>query len=298
MNQIGPTSSEIIADRSWSLRAGSRQLTLGPRPVVMGIVNVTPDSFSDGGHFATTDAAVEHALKLAGNGAAILDIGGESTRPGAAEVPADLEIQRVVPVIRRLQAGRVPAWISVDTRKAAVAEAALQAGADLVNDVSALGDPAMGTVVARAGCPVVLMHMLGTPQTMQASPTYDNVVGAVGHYLANALQRCQEFGIDLAQTVIDPGLGFGKTVEHNLLLLRDLDRLAILGRPILLGPSRKSFLGRILGTGVEQRLMGTVACCVWTRARGAAIFRVHDVAEVMQALKVCEAIEHPSEFCS
>ena len=297
MNQAGPTPSEIISDRSWTLRAGSRRLELGPRPVVMGIVNVTPDSFSDGGHFAAADTAVEQAFKLASDGAAIVDIGGESTRPGAAAVPAELEMARVIPVIRGL-AGRLPAWISVDTRKAVVAEAALEAGADLVNDVSALGDPAMGPLVARVRCPVVLMHMRGRPATMQLSPEYDDVVAAVGHYLANALQRCQEYGIDVDQTVLDPGLGFGKTVEHNLLLLRDLSRLTILGRPILVGPSRKSFLGRILGTGVGERLMGTVASCVWTRARGAAIFRVHDVAEVVQALKVTAAIERPGEFRS
>lgn len=261
----------------------------------MGIVNVTPDSFSDGGQFADPGAAAAHAFQLEADGAQIVDLGGESTRPGAADVPIDEEIRRVVPVVRAL-AGKLKAWISVDTRKAAVARAALDAGADMINDVSALGDPDMGPLLANAGCPVVLMHMRGTPQTMQASPLYDNVVRSVGHYLANVLQKCPEFGIDLEQTVVDPGLGFGKTVEHNLLLLRDLDQLAKLGRPILIGPSRKSYLGRILGTPPDDRLMGTVASCVWTRARGAAIFRVHDVAPVAQALRVVAAIEHPDEF--
>jgi dihydropteroate synthase len=270
-------------------------MELGPRPVIMGIVNVTPDSFSDGGQFADPGAAAAHAFQLEADGAQIVDLGGESTRPGAPDVPVDDEIRRVVPVVRAL-AGKLKAWISIDTRKAAVAQAALEAGADMINDVSALGDRAMGPLLAKAGRPVVLMHMRGTPQTMQASPLYDDVVRTVGHYLANTLQRCAEYGIDLEQTVIDPGLGFGKTVEHNLLLLRDLGQLAKLGRPILIGPSRKSYLGRILGAEPADRLMGTVASCVWTRAHGAAIFRVHDVAPVAQALRVTEAIEHPDEY--
>ena len=278
----------------WTLQMGDRTLALGPAPVVMGIINVTPDSFSDGGEFLDAGAAVDHGLEMAAAGDAILDVGGESTRPGAPEVPAEDEIGRVLPVISALKT-RCDAFLSIDTRKAQVARRALDAGADMVNDVSALGDPAMGPLVARAACPVVLMHMQGTPETMQQAPHYRDVVADVRHFLANAVQRAVEFGISPDQTILDPGIGFGKTVDHNLALLRRLGALTLLGRPILVGTSRKSFIGHVLGSDPAGRLMGTVASCVWTRAQGAAIFRVHDVAQVAQALAVTAAIEQAEE---
>lgn len=277
---------------SWTLRFGRRTLEIGPRPIIMGIVNVTPDSFSDGGRFRTPDEAVAHALSLIGDGADLLDVGGESTRPGAAEVPVAEEIARVVPVIRGIKK-HADTPVSIDTRKASVARAALEAGADMVNDISAMGDPEMGPVVADAGCPIVLMHMQGAPQTMQARPHYDDVVAEVREFLGQAIERAQAAGIDREQTIVDPGIGFGKTARHNLELLRGTRRLTSLGRPILIGTSRKSFLGRLLDAEPDKRLMGTVASCVWTRASGAAIFRVHDVADVAAALRITAAIEHP-----
>lgn len=279
----------------WTLHMGSRSLELGPKPVIMGILNVTPDSFSDGGRFLDADRAVRHGVEMAADGAGIIDVGGESTRPGADEVSPDEELARVLPVIGSLKS-RTDAFLSIDTRRARVAEAALGAGADMINDVSALGDPKMGPLAARAGCPVVLMHMRGTPATMQRDPRYGDVAVEVRHFLANALQKAVEFGIDLDQTLVDPGIGFGKTVEHNLDLLRRLAELHSLSRPIVVGTSRKSFLGRVLGADLDDRLMGTVASCVWTRGQGAAIFRVHDVAPVAQALKVVAAIERPEEY--
>lgn len=236
-------------------------------PCVMGIVNVTPDSFSDGGEHADTDSAVAHGLLLASEGAAILDIGGESTRPGSDPVPAADELARVVPVIERL-AGTVPALLSIDTTKADVARAALSAGAGFVNDVTALrGDPAMTELVAEQGCPVCLMHMLGEPRTMQDAPRYDDVVGEVVAFLEQAMTAAVAAGVREEQILLDPGIGFGKTVEHNLLLLAHLDRVAALGRPVLLGASRKRFIGALLGAGPAQRMAGTVATTVLGVAR-------------------------------
>ena len=278
----------------WTLRAGGKELHVGPAPVIMGILNVTPDSFSDGGEFRDADAAIARGIAMAEAGAEIVDVGGESTRPGAADVPPDEEIERVVPVIKEL-ARRSDAVISIDTRKAEVAEAALDAGAALVNDVSSLGDPDMKGLVARAGCPLVLMHMKGTPATMQQAPAYQDVVAEVRDFLQGRIDAAAEAGIDPGQTIVDPGIGFGKTLVHNLELLRRLGALRDLGRPILVGTSRKSFIGKILHTEVDKRLMGTVASCVWARARGADIFRVHDVRQVREALTVIAAIENPSE---
>jgi dihydropteroate synthase len=276
--------------RSWTIRSHNRSLELGPTPILMGIVNVTPDSFSDGGRF-DTGRAVAHGLELASHGAAIIDIGGESTRPGSPELPADQESARVLPVIAELRR-QSSVWISIDTRKPSVARAALDAGADLVNDISALADPDMGKIVARAGCPVVLMHMQGTPATMQLNPVYDEVVADVCRELRRRLARAVDAGIDPEQTIIDPGFGFGKTFDHNLALLARLGELRSLGRPILVGTSRKAFLGRLLGDAApDARLPATIATTLWTRAAGAAIFRVHDVAEVAAALTVVAAIE-------
>ncbi len=259
-------------------------------PCVMGIVNVTPDSFSDGGQHADTDSAVAHGLLLAAEGAAILDVGGESTRPGSDPVAANDELARVVPVIERLAAAS-PALISVDTTKAVVAGAALDAGAVLVNDVTALrGDPAMAALVAERGCPLCLMHMLGEPRTMQDDPRYDDVVGEVVAFLEERLALAVAAGVREEQILLDPGIGFGKTVRHNLLLLAHLDRIAALGRPIVLGASRKRFIGALLGAEPGERAVGTVATTVLGLARGAAIVRVHDVRPNVEALRVAQAI--------
>jgi dihydropteroate synthase len=259
-------------------------------PCVMGIVNVTPDSFSDGGQHADTDSAVAHALLLAAEGAAILDVGGESTRPGSDPVAANDELARVVPVIERLAAAS-PALISVDTTKAVVAGAALDAGAVLVNDVTALrGDPAMAALVAERGCPLCLMHMLGEPRTMQDDPRYDGVVDEVVAFLEERLAFAVAAGVREEQILLDPGIGFGKTVRHNLLLLAHLDRIAALGRPVVLGASRKRFIGALLSAEPGERAVGTVATTVLGLARGAAIVRVHDVRPNVEALRVAQAI--------
>jgi dihydropteroate synthase len=268
-------------------------------PCVMGIVNVTPDSFSDGGLYADTEAAIAQGLVLAAEGAAILDIGGESTRPGSDPVSLDDELARVLPVIERLAAaaplrggsGEAQVLISIDTAKAAVARAALDAGAAMVNDVTALrGDPGMAAVVAASGCPICLMHMLGEPKTMQHHPVYDDVVGEVVAFLEERMAAALASGIREEQLLLDPGIGFGKTLEHNLLLLRDLDRIAALGRPVVLGASRKRFLGALLGAEPGSRALGTVATTVLGVARGAAVVRVHDVRPNVEALTVALAV--------
>ena len=261
-----------------------------PLPCVMGIVNVTPDSFSDGGLYDETDAAVARGLELVAEGAVIIDVGGESTRPGSDPVPAEVELARVVPVIERL-AAETTAVLSVDTTKAAVAEAALDAGATLVNDVSALRtDPAMAPLVAERGCPVCLMHMLGEPKTMQVDPVYRDVVGEVCAFLEKRLAAALAAGLREEQVLLDPGIGFGKTLRHNLLLLRDLDRVVALGRPVVLGTSRKRFIGALLDAGPEGRAVGTAATTVLGVAKGAAVVRVHDVRPNVEALQVAQAI--------
>jgi dihydropteroate synthase len=255
----------------------------------MGVVNVTPDSFSDGGLYLDPGAAVRHGVELVEAGAAILDVGGESTRPGADEVPADEELRRVIPVIKGL-AG-VDAEISVDTSKAAVAEAALDAGAEIVNDVTALrGDAAMAALCSERGATVILMHMAGSPRTMQEHPSYDDVVAEVKAFLAERLQAALAAGIAEQRIWLDPGIGFGKTAEHNLELLRRLSELTELGRPLVVGTSRKSFIGRLDGSGANERLGGTIASSILAAIEGAKVLRVHDVSEVGQALTVAGAI--------
>ena len=274
----------------FTLRAGARELRLGERTAVMGIVNVTPDSFSDGGAYFDPARAVAHGLELAAAGADILDVGGESTRPGSEPVGEEEELRRVVPVVRAL-AQRAGVAVSVDTTKAAVAAAALEAGAAIVNDVSALRfDPALGAVVAGAGAALVVMHMQGAPRTMQQDPRYDDLLGEVRAELAAALGRAAAAGVDPERVLIDPGIGFGKTLEHNLALIERLGDLAALGRPILVGPSRKAFIGRLTGAAPAERLEGTIAACVLSAARGAHVVRVHDVAAVRRALAVADAI--------
>jgi dihydropteroate synthase len=267
------------------------------RPRIMGIVNVTPDSFSDGGQFAKQGQAIAQALRLVAEGADILDIGGESTRPGALDVPIADEIARTAPLIRALRAEGLRLPISIDTRKAAVARAALEAGADFVNDVSALTwDRDMAPLVAEAGVPLCLMHAQGTPQTMQENPYYENVSLDVRDWLGAAIARAEAAGIDRARLIVDPGIGFGKTVEHNLALLATLGLLHDTGCAILLGASRKRFIGSL--TGVEeagQRVSGSVAVALHGAAQGAQILRVHDVRETRQALLLWQAL-HETEL--
>jgi dihydropteroate synthase len=261
-----------------------------PDFTVMGIVNVTPDSFSDGGLYIDAPAAIAHGLQLEAEGARILDVGGESTRPGAAPVSAEDELRRVVPVIEGLLAAGTRARISIDTSKAWVAAAAIAAGATLVNDVTALrGDPAMVEVVAGHGVDCCLMHMLGEPRTMQTDPRYDEVVNDVKAFLEQRLAFAVAHGVTEERILLDPGIGFGKTVAHNLELLARLDELAGLGRPIVIGTSRKSFLGRITGRAVDDRLAATVATNVLAYERGARVFRVHDAGPIRDALAITAA---------
>ena len=269
------------------------------RAAVMGIVNVTPDSFSDGGRFLDPDAAVAHGIELAEQGADVLDVGGESTRPGAAPVPADEELRRVVPVVERIAAATtVP--VSIDTTKAAVARAALDAGATIVNDVSAgRSDPEILGVTAEAGAGYVVMHMQGEPRTMQADPRYDDVVTQVGDFLADRIAVARAAGVAEGAIAADPGIGFGKTVEHNLRLLAGLPALAErVGVPVLVGTSRKTFVGKVLARAgaasgdlpVDQREEGTLATVVWAVERGASIVRVHDVLPAVRAVRLLDAL--------
>ena len=264
------------------------------RPRVMGIVNVTPDSFSDGGHHASVDAAVAHGLKLAEEGADLLDVGGESTRPGATPVSLEDELARVVPVIERL-ARETSLPISVDTSKPGVMRAAVAAGAGLINDVYALRREGALDAAAAAGVPVVLMHMQGEPGGMQAAPHYDDVVGEVHRFLAERIFACEMAGIPKSRIVLDPGYGFGKTTGHNFLLLRQQARLLDLGLPLLAGLSRKRSLGEVTGREVGDRLHASVAAAVLAAEYGARIVRVHDVAATVDAMKVWAAVAaHPA----
>jgi dihydropteroate synthase len=262
-----------------------------PRPaLIMGVVNVTPDSFSDGGKFFHTDAAVAHGLELAAQGADLLDVGGESTRPRATPVSEAEELRRVIPVVEQL-AARVKIPISIDTMKPEVARAAIAAGASIVNDVAAnREDDAMARVVAGAGAGYVLMHMQGTPQTMQTNPLYADVVREVGEFFSGKIQRLNDCGIAREQVILDVGIGFGKTLEHNLLLIAGLRSFTKLERPLLLGVSRKSFLGGLAGEETAGRLPAALACAALALESGVQIIRTHDVAETAQAVRMTEAI--------
>jgi dihydropteroate synthase len=289
--------------RTWTLQlSGGRSLHLGERPLVMGVLNLTPDSFSDGGLWTDPPRAVEQALRMLDEGADLLDLGAESTRPGggvygegAATVPPDEEAARLLPVLAAVRRA-TEAPLSVDTRKGEVARRALDGGADLINDVSSLADPSLGRAVAAAGCPLVLMHSRGDLGTMQRDIRFSDLLGEVRSELAAAMARARGCGVDEAQLVLDPGLGFGKTVEQNLALVGRLQELAELGRPLLVGASRKSFLGRAVEqTGrpmppPQERLPGSLAAVGWAAARSAAIVRVHDVAATVQFLAVWRAI--------
>ncbi len=271
----------------WALR--DRVLSTADRTLIMGVVNVTPDSFSDGGLFLGAQRAIEHGQRLFADGADLVDVGGESSRPGADPVSAAEEIRRVVPVIAALAKAGVP--VSVDTSKPEVAAAALEAGALVVNDITAFGDPAMAPLVAAAGCGAVLMHMQGKPQTMQEDPTYIDVATEVCDFLTNRAKLAEEAGVDRQHICIDPGIGFGKAQHHNLQLLARLDQLVATGYPVLVGTSRKSFLGQILDepdpTGRDVATAATVAIAA---ARGAAVVRVHNVEMTRQAVLIADAI--------
>ena len=272
------------------LRAGKFEFRF-PRPALtMGIVNVTPDSFSDGGQFFSPDAAVDHALKLVAEGAEIIDIGGESSRPYAASVSAAEEMRRVMPVIERL-IPQIKVPLSIDTQKPAVAEAALSAGASMVNDIAAnRQDDRMAELVAAQGAAYVVMHMQGTPQSMQTEPAYADVRREVGEFFGERLAHLSALGVAAEQIVLDVGIGFGKTLEHNLELLAGLNQFTSWGRPLMLGVSRKSFLGRLLHAEMPARLPGGIACACWAVLAGVRIIRVHDVAATVQALRMTEIL--------
>lgn len=282
-----PGSSPLTPHRGASLRAGRYTLTLD-RPLIMGVVNVTPDSFSDGGRYGSEQGAVAHARTLIAEGADVLDIGGESTRPGAQPVPLDVERKRVLPVLEALADAPVP--ISVDTRTPALMRDAIAAGASMINDVSALEAPGALEIVAGSEAAVCLMHMQGEPGTMQDNPVYAHVVAEVAEYLAARVAAAVSAGIPRDRIVVDPGFGFGKTFEHNLELLRELSAIAPPGVPLLAGLSRKGMLGRITGRAVDERVHASVAAALIAVQNGAAIVRVHDVAATRDALKVWSAV--------
>ena len=269
------------------LLCGSFTLDLS-RPKVMGIVNVTPDSFSDGGRYVSFSSAIDHACRLIEDGADMLDIGGESTRPGAAEVNEQEELERVLPVIEGLRG--IPVPISIDTWKPAVMRAAINAGATMVNDVNALLADGAIQAVAATGAAVCLMHKQGTPQSMQLQPVYDDVILEVADFLKQRIAVAEASGMGRERIVIDPGFGFGKSLAHNLTLLRELESFSSLGVPVLAGVSRKSMLGAITGRGVNERLASSVAAAILAVQRGAAIVRVHDVRETVDALKIVNAV--------
>jgi dihydropteroate synthase len=280
-------SHEREVAKTW--RTARREIGLA-KPVLMGVLNITPDSFADGGRFFDQEAAVRRLEQLQEEGADIIDIGGESTRPGSLPVTEDEELERLAPVLEA--AGRlVDIPISVDTTKARVAEAALAAGAEIINDISGLRfDPDIGELAAQSGAGLVLMHIRGRPRTMQEGIRYDDLLGEVVAELRESVTRALAAGCQRGQLVVDPGIGFGKTAEQNLVLLSELGRIAELGCPILIGPSRKSFIGKTLGLAVEDRLEATIAACVVGLLRGARIFRVHDVRPARRALDMAEAI--------
>ena len=274
-------------------QVGGRLIDFAAGGMVMGILNTTPDSFSDGGEFSEVERAVAHALEMEAEGAAIIDVGGESTRPGAEEVSEAEELNRVLPVIEEFsERRRAGTMISVDTSKAGVAEAGIAAGAEIINDVTGLmGDPRMAEVAAGCGAGLVIMHMKGTPRTMQEAPNYDDVVSEVRTFFEQSLIRCERAGIEPARVCFDPGIGFGKTLEHNLELLRGLRELRVGGRPLLIGVSRKSFIGKLVRSeALEDRSWATVALTAHARELGVEVHRVHEVRANLEALRMTEAI--------
>jgi dihydropteroate synthase len=271
-------------------RAGEHEMPTGGRTLLMGVLNVTPDSFSDGGQYFDHEAAVAQGLQMVADGADIVDVGGESTRPGSVSVPVDVEIGRTIPVIKRLSA-EVEVPLSIDTRKPEVAAAALEAGASIVNDVSGARAEGMFDVVRDAGAGLVLMHMRGEPATMQQLAEYDDVVADVRRELGDRLDAALEAGIDPGQIALDPGLGFAKTYKQNLVLMREVRAFFELGGPLVVGPSRKSFIGKVLGdVPVDQRIEGTAGAVAWLAGQGVPILRVHDVKQMTQVVRVVDAI--------
>ena len=259
------------------------------QPAIMGVLNVTPDSFSDGGNFFSVEKSLQHAQRMVDEGAAIIDVGGESTRPGAAPVSLDEELERVIPVIEAL-ASSLSVPVSIDTRKPIVMQAAVAAGAGLINDVNALQEPGAVEMAAGLGVPVCLMHMQGIPESMQQSPDYQDVVTEVATFLQGRADACLAAGMSEQQIILDPGFGFGKTVEHNLQLLQHLEQLVSSGFPVLVGLSRKSLIGKVLGLPVDKRLYPSMALAVLAVWKGAAIVRCHDVRETSEAIRMCHAV--------
>ena len=300
---LGQSIKETIKNISkthYSIRCRKRTLTLGKRTLLMGVLNVTPDSFSDGGFFYDKEKAIAHGLRMVEEGADIIDIGGESTRPGSKPLELKEELRRVLPVIESLSK-EVDVPISIDTYKSTVAQRAIEAGAEIINDISGLHfDPALAQVAAKENAPLVLMHIRGTPETMQKDIHYGSLFSEILKYLKDSIQRAESAGLDPRQIIIDPGIGFGKTIEDNLLIIKNLFEFRILGKPILLGTSRKSFIGKILNAGVEERLEGTLSSIAIGVLNGAHIIRSHDVLQAKKAIAVADAIrlagEKSSEF--
>lgn len=276
--------------KEYILQVNGKEFTLGPKTWIMGVLNITPDSFSDGGQYLDKDKAIEQGLRLIEEGSDIIDIGGESTRPGSDPIPAEEEIRRIIPVIQALRE-KTKALISVDTTKSEVARAALDAGADIINDISSLRfDSGMAPLAAERDVPVILMHMKGMPKTMQVDPYYEDVLLEVKSFLEKRIHEAQAAGIRRERIIIDPGIGFGKRLEDNLALINKLHVLGELDRPILIGTSRKSFIGNILDLPPQERLEGSIASSILSMAHGAHILRVHDVAAIKRAVLVAEAI--------
>jgi dihydropteroate synthase len=279
-----------ISKTQYSIHCRKRTLTLGKRTLLMGVLNVTPDSFSDGGLFFDKDKAISHGLRIVEEGADIIDIGGESTRPGSKPIELEEELRRVMPVIESI-AKEVDVPISIDTYKSTVAQRATEAGAEIVNDISGLHfDSDLAKVAAKGNIPLILMHIRGTPETMQKNVHYDSIFSEILQYLKDSIQRAESAGLDPRQIIIDPGIGFGKTMEDNLLIIKNLHEFRILGKPILLGTSRKSFIGKILNTEVEDRLEGTLSSIAIGVLNGAHIIRSHDVHQAKKAIAVADAI--------
>lgn len=271
-------------------RKSSEIIGMGDRPLIMGVLNVTPDSFSDGGRFLDIDKATEHAFLMAESGADIIDVGGESTRPGSRGMTVEEELSRVIPVVERI-AVKINVPISIDTKKSDVAERAVRSGASIINDVSGLeSDARIAEIAGEHNCYLILMHMRGTPESMQESTEYDDIIGEISRFLRDAAQKAIGSGVPANRIIIDPGIGFGKSVEGNFVILKNLDRFLELGYPVLVGASRKSFIGKALGLEVDDRLDGSLAAACYAVLNGADIVRVHDVAETRRALTIIENI--------
>lgn len=293
LHPFGQSLREVLRNLSrahYTIRCRKRTFTLGKRTLLMGVLNVTPDSFSDGGLFFDKETAIARGLKMVEEGADFIDIGGESTRPGSKPLGLDEELRRVIPVIESL-VKEVDVPISIDTYKSGVAKKAIEAGAQMINDISGLHlDPSLSQVAANADVPLVLMHIRGTPETMQKNIHYESLFSEIIQYLRDSIQRAESAGVDPEQIIIDPGIGFGKTVEDNLLILKNLQEFKILGKPLLLGTSRKTFIGKILNTDVTERLEGTLSSIVVGVLNGAHIIRCHDVLQAKRAIAIADAV--------